>query len=83
MSRIWLFMLCLVLLAPVSVPSEQGAFDNWSCQQECEFRFGIKRDAWGGGAVMLPSDTPRRLAYLECVEACNKRSWPSFGDQTR
>ncbi len=79
MIRIWLLVAFFAM--PLAVPVTAPAFDQWSCQQDCEFRNNIERDAWGGGAIMLPTDTPRRNAYLDCVQNCDKKAWSRSNDQ--
>jgi hypothetical protein len=83
MGHAWLPVAWLAVLLAVPVTAAPPGFDLGSCLRDCEFRHNVTRDAWGAGAIMLPPDTPRRLAYQRCVEDCNKESWSSSGDRDR
>lgn len=47
------------------------SFDLPVCQDTCRFRYNIRTDR--DQTPVLPSDTPRRRAYEQCLEECERQ----------
>ena len=75
-------ILVLLLAAAVGLPGSAVAlFDDSQCRSDCSFRYNIQRDF--AGNVLLPFDSLRRIGYLKCLEACDKKGFSSDKEQDR